>query len=250
VTSEAHDLLGAYALGAVDDDDRRVVERAVRRSDRLRTELEGLTDIVAHLDDLAASDAPRANLGLWHRIETAINDEQQQRRLDNIMPATPTRFRRNRLSAVLSIAAVLTAALLGVLLVQLESDNRALEAALDSPLREAANQALADAAAARYDLSSSTAADGTAITVPAVYLPDGTGYVIGDSLPPLAPDRTYQLWAITEGGVISAGVLGSDPGIVPFQAVGELAGLAITEELAGGVVSSQNDPVAVWLLEA
>jgi hypothetical protein len=137
-----------------------------------------------------------------------------------------------------------------VLLVQLESDNRALEAALDSPLREAANQALADAAAARYDLSSSTAADGTAITVPAVYLPDGTGYVIGDSLPPLAPDRTYQLWAITEGGVISAGVLGSDPGIVPFQAVGELAGLAITEELAGGVVSSQNDPVAVWLLEA
>jgi hypothetical protein len=145
---------------------------------------------------------------------------------------------------------VLTAALLGARLVQLESDNRALEAALDSPLREAANQALADATAARFDLSSSTAANGTAITVTAVYLPDGTGYVIGDSLPPLAPDRTYQLWAITEGGVISAGVLGSDPGIVPFQAVGELAGLAITEELAGGVVSSQNEPVAAWLLEA
>jgi hypothetical protein len=76
---------------------------------------------------------------------------------------------------------------------------------------------------------------------------DGVGYVYGDTLPALSADRTYQLWAIVDGNVISAGILGSDPGISPFQVVGSIDGFAITEEVAGGVVSSVNDPVAVWL---
>ncbi len=69
-------------------------------------------------------------------------------------------------------------------------------------------------------------------------------------MPQLAEDRTYQLWAIVDDRVISAGVMGSDPGVSPFQVVGSLAGLALTEEIAGGVVTSQEQPVALWLAEA
>ena len=75
---------------------------------------------------------------------------------------------------------------------------------------------------------------------------DGVGYVYTDTLPILAADRAYQLWAINGNGVISAGIFGTD-GVAPFVVDGDLAGLAITEEIAGGVVTSENDPVAVWL---
>ena len=79
---------------------------------------------------------------------------------------------------------------------------------------------------------------------------DGTGFLIGDALPELETDRTYQLWAIVDGRVISAGVFGNHPGVSPFQVVGDLDGLVVTEEAMGGVVSSSNPPVAVWLAES
>ena len=84
----------------------------------------------------------------------------------------------------------------------------------------------------------SPASDGSgAATVSVVYQADGTGFLIGDALPELETDRTYQLWAIVDGRVISAGVLGNRPGVSPFQFVGDLDGLVVTEEAMGGVVS-------------
>ena len=74
-------------------------------------------------------------------------------------------------------------------------------------------------------------------------LPDGTGYLLTDDLPALDDSRTYQLWGQTGGGLISLGLLGANPGeVVPFQASGDIAALAITEEVAGGVGQSENSP--------
>ena len=50
--------------------------------------------------------------------------------------------------------------------------------------------------------------------------------------------------------VLSAGVLGEHLHVAPFQVVGNVTGFAITEEVAGGVVTSQNPPTAVWLIDA
>jgi hypothetical protein len=36
----------------------------------------------------------------------------------------------------------------------------------------------------------------------------------------------------------------------PFRVEGDILGLAVTEEIAGGVAVSENDPVALWLAEA
>ncbi len=75
--------------------------------------------------------------------------------------------------------------------------------------------------------------------------PGGTGFLMPNKLPPLAASRTYQLWAIMPGKVISLGLLGPDPTITAFSGKGTITGLAVTDEVAGGVVQSTHAPVLV-----
>ena len=79
---------------------------------------------------------------------------------------------------------------------------------------------------------------------------EGEGFIEGSALPTLAENRTYQLWAIVGERVISVGIMGNRPEISAFRVEGQLAGLAISEEILGGVVVSEQDPVGVWLDEA
>lgn len=76
---------------------------------------------------------------------------------------------------------------------------------------------------------------------------DGRGYVTHSQLDPLDPERTYQLWAVMgDGRVVSAAVLGPEPGAATFAVdLENLEALAVTEEIRGGVVASQNDAVLV-----
>ena len=72
--------------------------------------------------------------------------------------------------------------------------------------------------------------------------PDGTGLLAAQDLPALQ-DKDYQLWGVIGDQVISLGVLGERPEVVPFSAAGDLRGLAITAEQPGGVVTSQQQPL-------
>ena len=83
----------------------------------------------------------------------------------------------------------------------------------------------------------------------AVVLPDGTGYLTSE-LPALPAGRTYQLWGVDNRNTISLGVMGRSPSVVAFQAAGRPVALAVTEERAGGVPSSANQPTAVGDLQA
>jgi hypothetical protein len=115
------------------------------------------------------------------------------------------------------------------------------------PIDRAAGEAMADDDARLVALSSPS---GTADAI-IVLRDDGTGYLTGDSLRPLSAEETYQLWAIVNGEVISAAVLGNDPGIVPFHIDADgLQGFAITAEQAGGVAVSTQDALASWLASA
>jgi hypothetical protein len=69
---------------------------------------------------------------------------------------------------------------------------------------------------------------------------DGSGYVAAGALPALAGDRTYQLWGVLSGKVISLGVLGAHPGYVAFAADEVPSALVITEEEHGGVPVSKQ----------
>jgi hypothetical protein len=112
------------------------------------------------------------------------------------------------------------------------------------PLRAAAERAMLDPTARQVSL----AAEGAAASAIIVLMPDGTGYLAEHTLAPLSADRTYQLWALVDGKVISAGILGPNPDVVPFHIDLEgFEGFAITEEVVGGVESSENSPIVVGL---
>ncbi len=119
-----------------------------------------------------------------------------------------------------------------------------LTAALDAdPLARAATAALDVPGATVASLTGEDAAGAMLIVV----LPDGTGYVYESTLQDLPADLTYQLWAVVDGKVISAGVLGSQFDVVPFHLDPHgLQGLVITQEVAGGVAQSEADPVVSW----
>ena len=114
-------------------------------------------------------------------------------------------------------------------------------------------RSMAVAAAASTDALAVTlaspAGEGT-IEPEVVITTDGSGYVIADSLPRLDDGRTYQLWLIVDDRVISAALLGPDPDVVQFRAEGEISGIAISEEVAGGVVVSEVAPTAIWLSDS
>jgi hypothetical protein len=153
-------------------------------------------------------------------------------------------WRRALRVGVASVAAV-ALAVLGVRVVQQGDRIDRMQSALeDRTVLAAALAANGNPDARQAELRSR---DGV-VLARAVLVPDGTGYLWSDGLPRVAPDRTYQLWAIVGTERISAGVLGPAPKVAPFRIAGDVVGLAITEEVAGGVVASEKQPVASGLI--
>ncbi len=109
-----------------------------------------------------------------------------------------------------------------------------------SSLEALARDALNDPDARRVDLASPLDGD---VAATAALEPDGSGYLLGAALPSLDDSRTYQLWGVQGDNVISLGLLGNSPSVVAFHADPGTEQLVITEEVAGGVSSSENPPL-------
>ncbi len=78
---------------------------------------------------------------------------------------------------------------------------------------------------------------------------DGEGYIIGDTLPTLPIGRTYQLWGVKDGVVLSLGVMGRAPRAMPFAADEQWSQLVLTDEASPGVVASKASAAAVATLD-
>jgi hypothetical protein len=240
---EAIELLGAYALDAVDGDEREALERHLQECPRCRAEVADHRTVASFLGS-AGGPAPE---GLWDRIAGSLEEAPPELRLAPVVPLQKARERRSVplwLGAAAGAVAAAVIAVLGVQVVHLnhQVDNLAAPQRADAVLLSAATHAFADPTAWRASLRSS---DG-AVTAKAVVLADGSGFLVADSLPPLPSGRTYQLWAVAGGQKISAGVLGSRPGVVAFRyAASDVSAFAVTAERAGGVVSSANSPVVL-----
>lgn len=238
---EMFDLVAAYAADAVSAEERLQIEAALGRDPELRAELD---EHRAVLSTLAQAVDPRPSTPsplVWERIAGQIEGADEVSPKLASVRDIQTQKRFTKWTATMSFAALALATLLGISVLQLQQQR-------STPAVEAAIQDLLDDPAAT--VATLTGVDDNTADARIVYGADGVGYVFTDTLPALDPSRTYQLWAIVDDRVISAGVLGADPDNSPFQVVGNVTGFAITDEVAGGVPVSEGATVAVWLSNA
>jgi anti-sigma-K factor RskA len=251
---EIDELLGAYALDAIDPDERRLVEEYLAHNPRARAEVEQHREVATLL---SYSGAPAPD-GLWERIAESLDDRipDPGPELAKVMPiwarfgrasanpAGPTRVSWRLAGSIAAAAAVV----IGLLSWRLVDTNRRLTDARASSATLVAQFARlrTDSAARRAQLVSS---DGVRHTL-ALVDRNGTGYLDGTALAVLDTDHTYQLWGVVQtpdgDQVISLGVLGPQFDIAPFTVrQGTLVKLVLTEETRGGVpVSSQPAALA------
>ena len=250
-------LLGVYALDAIDDpDELRSVELHLTGCAECRAEVDAHRSVTSAMAE-AELEAPP---GLWKRIEGELDVEPEQHARQWWSLAN--------LTSIAAVAAVAAAVAMGALWSAANGDVADLEdrvGELEAAVAQAeAAQAQAEAALAQADPAelaverARTAGTAFEVTVSgeigastAIVLPDGQAWLTDVTYEPLDASETYQLWAIQDGAVISAGVLGSNPGTISFHVDADrLDGLVITIETAGGVVSSGNPAAAAWLADA
>lgn len=224
---ELDTLLGAYALDALDDDERARVDEYVARNPDVMAEIDELRETAAALA-LAPVDDIAAPPELWARIEAETRDDLAVRRERRSQPWAPI--------AVAAAVALVVGTGVGVLLGNDEQNTNvagAYEAAVDDGAREIVLRS-GDVEVAQIAL-----------------LGDGSGFLRNEGLGPLAADEVYQLWAVVatddpdDPRVISAGVLGSNPTDAAFTIAGPVEQFMITVEDAPGVPTTAEEPVAI-----
>jgi anti-sigma factor RsiW len=274
--TEIEGLLGAYALDAVDPETAAVIEKHLEGCVRCAVEVGQHHEVTGVL----ANSGGTAPAALWggiaeqlggttdqsrDRLAARLDPPGQERDLgdgtagDGRAPVVPigTTARRRRArwaSAGAGLVAAAAAVLALVFGLQVHQLNGQVNALRSGPQLSAAERAaLASPSTRKVPLAATdaTGPDSTPATV--VLTAAGTGFLVddaGDGLTPLPDDRTYQLWGVVGGRAISLGLLGPRPGIVPFSVAGSapVTEFAITDEVAGGVVTSVNHPVAVGVV--
>jgi hypothetical protein len=252
--AEVEELLGAFALDAVDADEAEQIERHLVGCAECQAEVASYRE-VAMLMSYAGAPAPP---GVWDRIAAGLEEQPPPLRLDRLQtpvhqapatarpspggsPATGAsatgaiggRTISARLfAAVVALAAVVVIGL-GIQVVRLTSRTNHLPATVASQLMVRSYQAASSEFDARH--VSLQEANGSK-AIPAVILPSGTAYVDARRLPRLAADRTYQLWGVTGGTAapVSLAVMGSEPTIQQLSVPSDVRVLAVTRERVGG----------------
>jgi anti-sigma factor RsiW len=253
--TEVADVLGAYALDALEPAELQAVDRHVQSCHVCLEEVAQHREVAG----LLTPGWAKPPAGLWERIAASLEEAPPPLDLAPVIamkprpPQTTTaaggRRRRSFGTGIAAMVAVAAVAMVGFLGIRVTDDRRRIDRLSDQAypdqLTQSVNAALADPGSRRVDLVST---DGYR-TAQAVVLPDGTGYVVKSNLPQLSKERTYQLWAVVGSAKISVGVLGPEVHAVPFKMDGPVSALAITEETAGGVVTSRADPVVVGRIQ-
>jgi anti-sigma-K factor RskA len=247
--AEAEELLGAYALDALPDDEAAAFRAHVAtcaehasKASELRAVASTLADAPAGAAAVGAAPLPEA---LRARVLSAVAREPQiaataaPRRIETAPSAGAARTSEPktpfwRSVRPLQIWGGLAAAIIAALVIW----NIALRADDDGSSFDA-TQATSIAALEAHDANGA----GTAL-----YFADEASVVlVADGIDQLDDTQTYQLWALTGDAPVSLGVMRPDAdghmsSVAPFDA-STASGIAITVEPAGGSPQPTSDPV-------
>jgi len=231
---EIEEMLGVYALDALDADERQEVEDHLASCPRCRAELAAHREVAVLLGN-PVGDAPAvAPDEVWDRIAASLQDEPPV-----LSPVARPNFRR-RFALFVPLGAVAAGLILTVGLLAAKVGNLSQQV---SSLRHEATvtSVLLDPAHRTLEL---TSASHPVWRATVVILPNGEGYVINPSMPALAGSQTFQLWALSDGRIVSLGVLGSHPAGAAIRVEPTMTVLMINAEPLGGT-PTPTTPVLV-----
>jgi hypothetical protein len=249
---EIGELLGVYALDAVEGDEEASVREHLRGCRRCADEVAAYREAAWRL----ANSGGEAPVALWDKISSEIHDDaaapepsvlsqlgERRLRLD-----APRRARvRVRTQAVVAALVAVAAAVIVLLAVHVQGldgqVNRLQTAYGSSAAAEGASVAAANPLTEHAELSST--ADGRRLGEVLV-LPSGSAYLTGARLPALPDSRTYQLWTKSDRGYVSVALLGHAPSSVAFTLAPSFTHslLLVTVEPATGTAAPTAAPVA------
>ena len=230
---DVEDLLGAYALDALDPDERDAVELHLRECPRCRAEVAEFRETAS----LLAYGGAEAPPGVWEKIQASLEEAPPRLELARVVPIDHARKNRWQRILVANAAVILVIAALAVVALRRDS----------SPSGEGSRSDFAAAIGHPDAKAVHLAAAGGEGSADLVLL-EGQVYLVRNSLPPLADDETYQLWGQQGETKVSLGVLGSKPGRLVVAADASYEAMAITAEKKPGVVSSSNAAVVAGLV--
>jgi anti-sigma-K factor RskA len=209
MTSDFHHLAGAYALDALDAEERAAFEAHYPTCDICRVEILEYRETAAALAAAAASAPPAAMKG---RVMAEITATRQIPPIlpDRVVDLAARRRDRFRRAGVMAAVAAALVAIVGFAAVLLDADGPdEIEAVLAAP----------DAVVATLE--------GENGTLQLVWSPERDQVaLLGSDVPATAPDQAYALWFLLDDGVAPAGMFRPDDG-------GTLRSVIDVDDLAG-----------------
>mgnify|MGYP003116342759 CR=1 FL=1 len=218
MTPDLHSLVAAYALDALDDDERDAFEAHLPACATCQAELAGYADVVG---ELAEATADRPSPDVRDSVLARLDETEQVR--PTSMPTSAVADLADRRRRKLSIANMLTAAAAAVILIV----GAVVMSGSDGDGYDDVASA-ADAVVARLE--------GERGAVELAYSADLDRVALrGDDVGDLEPGLRYALWAIAYGTPTPAGLFDTDDGAIDDTAeltdvVAEAWGITVEPE--------------------
>jgi anti-sigma-K factor RskA len=229
--SRIRNLLGAYAVNAVEPGESRGLDKHLAKCASCRAEVDEHRRALAELteSDLAPPE------GVWSKIESALASERRQRAALRVPQEAPPRIFGLRLASAAAVVSLVAIGLLGQKVVSQDRQIAELrQRTSEQRLLRAAALASADPSSDRITMRSPD----ESLTVRAVLQPDGKGYLVGNNLGSPDAKKAYVLWALVDKARVALGAVNPQDQVVEFRAPAKADGLAITQEDSPTVVTS------------
>jgi anti-sigma-K factor RskA len=241
VNPDVHTLTGAYALDALDTDERATFELHLTQCSDCANEVAELRATAARLGAAATVSPPE---GLKQRVLVEISRTRQDPPGGlRVVGSDPLRRRKwpVRISVAAAVVAVIAAGTFGGIAISANEQLHAAQSQLSQAQRQYAPIA-AMLSAPDVRIASGVAAGGSATLLTSSSL--GRSVLLTAHMPTQPKGRTYQVWGIGPAGFTSLAVLGNGSGGTFILArLSNAKLLGITIEPAGGSPQPTSAPI-------
>ena len=228
---DLHHLIAPYALDALEADDRSRFEAHLAQCEQCQVELVGFMSTAARLGEAEAITPPAE---LRERLLAMAESTAQEHPV--VTALSQRRSRVRRIVPRLALAAAVAAAVVGIggfVAEKERADDLSAERARMASVLTAEDGAM----------TVDDASGGGNVRVVASKSHDAA-VVLGESLPTLGDDKTYQVWHMEDGKPTSVGLLGHGPGMLYAKGANAADAYAVTVEPAGGSPQPTTKPIA------